>query len=210
MIARSVATRVLGLVLAGGRSRRFGADKAVALLDGRSLIERVAERAAPQVDFIVINRNEPWPCGFSPPYSVLMDEEPSEGPLSGVLAGLAYGSERGYSHLATFSCDAPFFPHDCVARLMAASIDSTASVFVARQDGTLHPTFALMRSDCAPVLASAFANGLRSLHGMIRVASAVEVQFPRTSEGPDGDAFFNINTVNDMERAEHWLSQDKH
>ena len=209
MSAPPVKPKILGLILAGGGSRRFGTDKATALLAGVSLIERVAERAAPQVDTLLINRNDDWPPDTPLPYPILRDAIPGEGPLSGIVAGLHYGAARGFSHLATFSCDTPFFPRDCVARLLAASVDDRATVCVASGGRALHPTFALVHANGAPAVIAAFASGIRSLHEAARVVGALEVQFPSSSDAPDGDGFFNINAPIDMDRANRWLSQSK-
>ncbi|MBS0274693.1 MAG: molybdenum cofactor guanylyltransferase [Proteobacteria bacterium] len=205
MVAGALRHRILGLVLAGGKSRRFGFDKATAMLAGITLAERAAQRAAPQVERLLVNRNDGWPLTL--PFSVLNDRHPGEGPLAGVLAGLAHASEQGFTHLATFSCDAPFFPHDCVERLMAALTDSSAEACFARSGDVMHWTFALLRAGCAPALEAAFANGLRSLHGTREIVPAVEAIFPPSGEAPGGDAFFNINTPKDMALAGRWLAR---
>lgn len=83
--------RVLGAILAGGQSRRFGSDKAMALIDGRTLFERVVDILAPQTeDLAVCGRN--WPG-----IPALVDRPgPNLGPLGGLNAALHYASDRGF------------------------------------------------------------------------------------------------------------------
>ena len=105
-------TRVLGAVLAGGRSRRFGSDKANALLDGRSLIDRAIAGLAPQVDAVIV-------CGREMPGFVSMADRPAAdlGPLGGLNAALHHASEHGYAAVVSVPCDVPHLPTDLAARL---------------------------------------------------------------------------------------------
>lgn len=104
--------RVLGAVLAGGRSSRFGSDKAAALLDGRALIDHVAARLGPQVDALVVI-GRPHPAHRSLP------DRPASGlgPLGGLCAALRYALDEGYEAVATAGCDLPLLPCDSVGRL---------------------------------------------------------------------------------------------
>jgi molybdopterin-guanine dinucleotide biosynthesis protein A len=106
--------KVVGVVLAGGQSRRMGGgDKALRLLGGVSMLERVVERLRPQVAEIVINANgDPVRfANFGIP--VVPDSVPDfAGPLAGVLAGLDWTADHhpDCSFIASVATDAPFFP----------------------------------------------------------------------------------------------------
>lgn len=191
----------LGAILAGGASRRFGRPKATAALLGKTLIERVAGRAAPQVDALVISGGgEGIP---SAPYPAVADQQPGEGPFAGVLAALARARALGYPQLATFPCDAPFFPHDLVERLRAGLGD--AAFAVAATGAQEHRTFALWRTAALEALERAFAAGVRSLGDAANAAPRALVPFPENVRAPRGDAFFNINRERDLAEAEAWL-----
>ena len=207
MVSGTLSPRVLGVVLAGGGARRFGSDKACAMLGGVSLIDRVCRRAAPQVDCLVINRAEKLPVVLASPYEILNDEYAGEGPLAGILAGLSHAGRSGYSHIATFSCDTPFFPRDVVTRQWHALAAHGATVCAAREGARRHHAFALLKTECAPALTAAFDAGLRDLRGIAGIVDTVEVSFPQNAEGPHGDAFFNINTVDDLALAGSWMAQ---
>lgn len=103
---------ILGAVLAGGRSRRFGSDKARALLGGRTLIDRVVAGLRPQVEALVI-------CGRDHDGATGIADRPAAdlGPLGGLNAALHHAAAHGFDAVVTAPCDTPFLPADLVARL---------------------------------------------------------------------------------------------
>ncbi len=196
---------MLGVILAGGASRRFGVEKSAALLCGKPLLAWVMERAKPQVDALVLNANDPEIGKAVSDVERLPDDAPGEGPIAGVLAALAQAGRRGFSHVASFACDTPFFPHDTMARLASALLSSQADYAVASCGAMAHRIFALWPVERRAQLAHAFANGTRSMRDIEHWLEPTWADFPKTG-GPDGDPFFNINTPADLEAAERWLS----
>jgi molybdenum cofactor guanylyltransferase len=193
---------ILGVILAGGASRRFGADKAAAVLGGVSLLERTVARARPQVADLAISAARHVPSELP----VIVDRVAGQGPLTGILSSLGWAAEQGFGLIATFPCDAPFFPMNLVARLTAASGDGDDCAIARRgEDGQY--AFALWRTSCEPRLARAFAAGVRSLHKAAAMVNCIHVDFPIDGDGPDGNAFFNINRPKDLASAEEWLKQ---
>src|ERR1700724_3499107 len=120
MHARLDAGRVniVGLLLAGGQSRRMGGgDKALRLLGGVSLLERVIERLRPQVDALVLNANDDAARFAKFGLPVVPDSVPDfAGPLAGVLAGLDWTAEHrpDCAYVVSVAPDAPFLPKDLV------------------------------------------------------------------------------------------------
>jgi molybdopterin-guanine dinucleotide biosynthesis protein A len=191
-------TDILGVVLAGGQSRRFGADKADAQLNGSRLIERVVTRAGPQTGVLAISGRD---YGLGLP--VIGDALPSEGPLTGVLSALQWAEDAGFTAVATFSCDAPFFPLDVVARL-GAKLSPGLGCSFASAGATRHPVFALWRTSVLGRLETIYADGTRSLMAAQDQIGAVAVAFGR-GQAPGGDPFFNINRQDDQRVAQVWL-----
>ena len=103
--------RLLGVVLAGGQSRRFGRDKALALLDGRPLIDH-ALAALAGCDALAVAGRE-WPGIASLPDR----PSPDLGPLGGLNAALHHAVAKGFSHVASLPVDSPTLPADWLAKL---------------------------------------------------------------------------------------------
>ncbi|HWY13714.1 MAG TPA: molybdenum cofactor guanylyltransferase MobA [Rhizomicrobium sp.] len=197
--------RILGVILAGGASRRFGSDKSAAPLCGRPLLERVVERARPQVETLLLNANDPEVGQSIPDLELLADSAPGEGPLAGILTTLGRAGRRGFDHVASFACDTPFFPLDTVSRLAHALQTSSADFAIARCGATAHRIFALWPVACRDQLDAAFAQGARSMAEVEDWLVPAWAEFAAEG-GPDGDPFFNINTPADLETAERWLA----
>ena len=99
------AGKLIGAVLAGGRARRFGSDKAMALLGGKPLMVHAAEALGHHTAAIVV-------CGRElEGYHCLPDRPaPDLGPLGGLNAALRYASDEGYEGVLCTGCDMPVFP----------------------------------------------------------------------------------------------------
>jgi len=125
-MTNSAKRKILGAILAGGQSRRFGSDKAQALYEGQRLIDRVAASLTKQTDaLVVLGRVEP---GFT----CLPDRpEPNMGPLGGVCAALHYAQGHGFEAVLAAPCDVPNLPTDLLDTLegkAAAIIQSQPAV----------------------------------------------------------------------------------
>lgn len=107
--------RILGAIIAGGQARRFGADKAAALLGGRSLLDHVADALRPQVEaLIVVGRD--WPG-----LDAVADRPPGAlGPLAGLNAALHHARIRRLDGVLSAGCDTLPVPTDLAARLVGA------------------------------------------------------------------------------------------
>lgn len=104
--------RLLGAILAGGQSRRFGSDKAEALVDGVKLLDRVAHALRPQVDALVVVGRE-WPgLANAPDWP-----EPGQGPLGGLAGALDHAQRQKFDHVLTCGCDIPDMPPDLRVQL---------------------------------------------------------------------------------------------
>lgn len=194
----------LGVILAAGASKRFGSNKALADLGGKSILAHVAARAVAQVDALVLNAADD---AAATGLTVVPDRVPGEGPLGGWLAGLHWARAHGFTAMATFACDTPHFPSDTVARLGAAMAGGTDCV-MARHDGQVHHTFAMVRTACLDRLEEAYASGMRRLRAVGGILCCALPDFSDCRDGPNGDAFFNINTPEDLKVFEHWWQDD--
>ncbi|MGC1305089.1 MAG: molybdenum cofactor guanylyltransferase [Caulobacteraceae bacterium] len=190
--------QVLGLILAGGRSSRFGREKAAAEIDGRPMLERIAEVLAPHVSALAVNAPpDRWSAGFARERGLpLLPDAPGDpdGPLSGVKAGLVWAKAAGADLLVTTPCDTPFLPPDLVSRLVSA-LTQTSGAAVARTSEGLQPLCAVWRCDRLETIQAALAEGRHpSTRSVLDALDAVEAVFD------DPHAFDNINTPQDHAR----------
>ena len=201
------AVLIAGLVLAGGRSRRMGSDKAVLPLGGRPMVARAVDRMRPQVGMLAVSSNSDALGPLGPDVPVLDDAEFSfEGPLAGILAGMRWARRATppAEWIATVAVDTPFLPTDVVHRLLAASELPTVARLAASR-GRVHPVFGLWPVRLDQHLAAWLAGGgSRKVLDWVAGIPHVLVEFPDR----DGhDPFFNVNTPHDAEIARSLLPE---
>lgn len=209
-IMTHVATRdlVLGVVLAGGRSRRFQEeDKAFQTLAGRTLVERVVERALPQVARLIISANGDLArFGEMGVDAIIADNRTDrEGPLAGVEAAIRWleTNNIGLPWVATFPVDGPFVPDDLVVRLLKPALECGAPM-VASSLGRNHPTFGVWPVSVAENLRSYLSRSERdSIMSFVASQNGLSVAFAARSPDP----FFNINSREELAEAEALISQ---
>lgn len=109
-------TRILGAVLAGGRSSRFGSDKAMALLDGRTLLAHAVAQLAPHAELVAI-------CGRTEPGLLCLPDRPCPGlgPLGGLNAALRHAAGHDFAGVLSIGCDMPLLPAELARALVGGS-----------------------------------------------------------------------------------------
>jgi len=185
---------IAGLVLSGGRSSRFGGEKAAALLGGKPLLEWAVERLrAVCAEIAVSARPGSEAEALAGPLLVLHDRAGDpDGPLAGVRAGLQWAKGIGAEALAVSPCDAPLLPADLYPRLIAAANGGAA---VAEAGGRHQSLCAIWPVAALPRLEAAIADGQHpAVWRLLDEIGAVRVPFD------DAEAFANLNTREDLER----------
>ncbi|WP_174213627.1 molybdenum cofactor guanylyltransferase MobA [Paragemmobacter aquarius] len=193
--------RLFGVILAGGQGRRMGgADKALLRLAGQTLLARAVGRLEPQVERLAINANGDASRFAALGLPVLADAR-SEGPLSGVLVGMDWAVAGGATAIVTVAVDCPFFPGDLVPQLALAAERSAGGVALARSGGDDHPTFGLWPVGLRDALRAFLASGEKP-----RVRAFADMHAAVRADFPDDGAFGNLNTPDDLARAEALLA----
>jgi molybdopterin-guanine dinucleotide biosynthesis protein A len=201
--------RTLGLVLAGGQARRMGGgDKASLQVGGKTILARVLARLVPFCDSIILNANGD-PARFARyGLPVVADSVPDfAGPLAGILAGLDWAAENapGVEWLASAPGDCPFLPKDLVPRLHAARIAEAKPLACARSGEWRHPVVGLwpvgLRDDLRRALTVDGLHKIEAWTGRHGVAFAAWPDRPF-------DPFFNVNTPEDLAKAEDIAAQN--
>lgn len=184
-------SKISAVILAGGRARRMGgADKGLALLNGRPLVAWVLECIAPQADelFISANRNLDQYRRFGHP--VLPDASPDfQGPLAGLLRAM---TEATHPLILSVPCDTPFLPDDLVGRLTDALVESGADIAIPVCAGQAHRAVCLCRRSLLPGLENFLVQGGRRVGEWQSMLSRVEVPFD------DERSFLNLNTADEL------------
>lgn len=199
----------LGVILAGGLSRRMGGnDKALVSLAGRTLLEHAAERLAPQCESVILNANGD-PSRFARiPIPVVPDSLPDHpGPLAGILAALEWSAihRPNIAWIVSAPADTPFIPRDLVLKLHEAQQESLKPIACTASGSQIHFAVGLWPVSLQHDLRySLVEKGTRSIREWLNRHGHVEVPWPVNPVDP----FFNINTPEDLKHAE-WLAVEE-
>jgi molybdopterin-guanine dinucleotide biosynthesis protein A len=186
-------------VLAGGEGSRLGGGKPLIKLGGRTLIERAFDRARSWSSSPVIAVRSPDQLeALQLPW--IADAAGIAGPLAGLAAALEWAGRQGADGLLAIPCDMPFLPDDLARRLINEIADHRAAV--ASSGGELHPVGSFWRVEAITDFPAYCATGRRSLRGFAEHIGFAEVSWPTEPIDP----FFNINTMDDLQKAELMLA----
>ena len=189
----------LGVILAGGQATRMGGgDKCLLTLGNRPILQHVIDRLEPQVDGLLLSANGD-PTRFAD-YNIKIAPDSITGfagPLSGVLAGLDHAAQTGHTHIITAAADTPFFPCDLTPNLLLAA--EASGLALAASPSGRQPTFGLWPVSLRDDLRASLNEGLR------KVVMWTQKHNAGTAEFPDDDAFFNVNTPDDLQTAKAML-----
>ena len=204
-------TPVTGVILAGGRSRRMGQNKALMRLGDESLIAHVIRQMESVTDELLLITNEPNP------YTVLglpmyADILPDMGALGGIYTGLTYAAN---SAVICVGCDMPLLQLNLLSHLTTLLGDYDAVVPCVEAVDRPTPVFqtlsAVYSKRCLPVIDEMLAAGELRVHALydridVRIVEPHEWQ----AFDPQGLSFFNINTPEDFEKANKYIGGHHH
>ncbi len=202
--------KIIGVLLAGGLARRMGGgDKPLKTLGGKPILDQVIERARSQVDTLILNANGEQDRFKAYGLPVVKDViEGYAGPLAGILSGMEWTRENvedgENAWLASFACDAPFFPLNLIRCLFDEIQNAGADMACARSNNRSHPVFALWPVALAGDLRKAMEDeGVRKIDLWTGRYNTLNVEF--SYKAKEIDPFFNINRPDDLLTAEKWL-----
>jgi molybdenum cofactor guanylyltransferase len=203
------AREIPGVLLAGGLARRMGGgDKPMRTIAGKTILERVIARLAPQCDGLILNANGD-PARFAafglPVVSDSVLDFP--GPLAGILAALDWMAAHRpeVKRVLSAAADCPFLPRDLVARLEAARAAQHAELAVAASDGQTHPVIGLWSVHLREELRDALVKeDIRKIDRWTARYPLATVTWPASPVDP----FFNANTVEDIAAADRLAALD--
>jgi molybdopterin-guanine dinucleotide biosynthesis protein A len=184
-----------------------GGDKARIRVGGKTILERVLARLAPQCNAIILNANgDPARFGDTG-LPVVPDTVPDfAGPLAGVLAGLDWAAAHApeVADVVSVPGDCPFLPSDLVSRLTAARQEAGLPLACARSGEWRHPVVGVwpvgLRSDLRNALVE---EDLRKIEAWTARHGVAIADWPAAPFDP----FFNVNTPEDAAEAERIAAQ---
>lgn len=183
---------VSAAIMAGGKSRRMGQDKAWIELDGEPLIKRVADVLARVADEVIVVANDPKYASLG--LRVVRDRYPEGGALGGIATGIGAAT---HDAVLVAACDMPFLSADVWRVLLRHA--GEADVVIPRIGGEYETLHALYTKACVPHMARALAeNRLRvvSFFDAVRVLAIDESELRAVDQALR--AFTNVNTPEEL------------
>jgi molybdenum cofactor guanylyltransferase len=186
---------ISGVVLAGGRSSRFGRDKALELWQGRTLLEHALSSLEGCAErFIVGGTSERYGFAGVPIHA---DLEPYQGSLYGLARALELAQS---DRVAVMACDMPGLTREFWEFMI--NLEPAQIVIPENTDGFLEPLAAIYARSCLPAIRAALKNNQLRMTGWhdgleVRVISWTQLE---TQFGPN--LFQNLNTPTDLKKAD--------
>ena len=199
--------KILGVVLAGGKSQRFGEDKSQVKLYDKLLIDYILSEIIDQFNEILIVSNNQIKFKDSAKISKIKDAIEGLGPLGGILTAMKWvkDNNKDYQWISSFPSDSPFFTKNEL-KVFYNNIDmQKKKLFFIKSKNTRHNIFGLWSLDLLDKLELDLQRGERKVEVWANTVDAQIIDIDHSERDP----FFNINTKEDLEKAYKILKHDK-
>jgi molybdopterin-guanine dinucleotide biosynthesis protein A len=197
---------ILGAVLAGGKSQRFGEDKSQVKLGDKLLIDHILSEIIEEFSEILVVSNSLINFKKSDKISLTEDIKKNLGPLGGVLTAMKWvkDNNKDYKWISTFPADTPFFKHSILQKFLQDIQLSESKLFFIKSNNTRHNIFGLWSIDLMDKLEEDLNKGERKVEVWANSIGVKTINIEFQNEDP----FFNINTKEDLEKAKDRLKND--
>jgi len=197
---------ILGVVLAGGKSQRFGKDKSQVKLQGKLLIDYMLTEIVDEFNETLIISNDPINFMKSNKISITKDFQLNLGPLGGVLTAMKWIKEKNknYKWISTFPTDTPFFTKEELKIFYKKININESKLFFIKNQNTRHNIFGLWSLDLMEKLEADLLKGERKVEVW---ADSIGVKIVNINYKKP-DPFFNINTEDDFKKAIEIMNDD--
>ena len=198
--------KILGVVLAGGKSQRFGQDKSQVKLNGTILIDYILSEIIDEFKETLIVTNQSISFMSSKKITVIEDFKKGLGPLGGVLSAMKWikDNNKEYSWISTFPADTPFFTKKELKSFYSDIKIEDNKLFFIKDKDTRHNIFGLWSLDLMDQLETDLYNGERKVEIWANSIGVSTVNIEYKNINP----FFNINTIDDLEKAKKIKNDD--
>ena len=197
---------ILGTVLAGGKSQRFGEDKSQVKLDGKLLIDFILSEIVDEFKEILIVTNNQIAFQKSKKISTTKDFKKGQGPLGGVLSAMKWAKEKNsnYKWISTFPVDTPFFKKEILKKFLSEINIKESKLFFIKSNNTRHNIFGMWSIDLMKKLEEDLNKGHKKVETWANSIGVKIINMEFMYEDP----FFNINTKDDLEIAKKKIKND--
>ena len=197
---------ILAVVLAGGKSQRFGQDKSQVKLQNKLLIDYILKEIVDEFEETLIIANEPIKFMQSKNISVTKDFKSGLGPLGGVLTAMKWikKNHKKYQWISTFPSDTPFFTKKELKYFYKKIRINESKLFFIKSEETRHNIFGLWSLELMDQLETDIMRGERKVEVWANSigVNTVNIDYKKP------DPFFNINTKEDLKKAEEMINND--
>ncbi|MBW2192653.1 MAG: molybdenum cofactor guanylyltransferase [Deltaproteobacteria bacterium] len=192
-------TPYTGVILAGGQNRRFsGKKKAFLPLGGRPILDRIYSVFTDLFEEIILVTNDPLEY-FDWNVTIVTDIFPIRSSMTGIHAGLFY-TKTPFAFVS--ACDIPFLKTELIETILEA-MDSHVDVVVPETPNGLEPLCALYAKECLGPLENQIAGEAFKIDTFFEKVRVKKIPEPALrAKDPDLVSFFNINTPDDLRRAQ--------
>ena len=195
---------ILAAVLAGGKSKRFGDDKTQAQLGGKILIDYILSEIVNKFNEVLIVANDPIKHLPSDKIVTIEDFKKNLGPLGGILSAMKWVKKHNkhYQWIASFPSDTPLFKIIMFEDFLKKVNEKESELFFMKTKEKRHNIFGLWNIDLIDQLEKDLENGSRKVEKWANNigVKTIDIEFDKE------DPFFNVNTKEDLEKAEKILN----
>jgi len=184
-----------GVILAGGKSKRMGTNKAFLEINGQRMIDQIVDIFKNTFEEVILVTNSPIEY-LHLDLRIVTDLVPNKGALGGIYTGLFFSS---FQHVFVAACDMPFLNREFID-YMVSKVDNFDIVVPRSRDG-LQPLHAIYSKRCIRhIEAQLELDDLKitNFYPKVRVKEISHHEI--LSFDPKSSLFFNINTTEDMEK----------
>jgi molybdopterin-guanine dinucleotide biosynthesis protein A len=197
---------VLGVVLAGGKSQRFGEDKSQVKLGDKILIDYILSEIIDEFNEVLVVSNNSINFRKSKKISLIQDFKKDLGPLGGVLTAMKWvkDNNKDYQWISTFPVDTPFFKNQILKDFLQNINQEEDKLFFIKSNNTRHNIFGIWSIDLIDKLEEDLIRGERKVEFWANSVGVKNIEM----EFDNKDPFFNINTKEDLKKAIEILEND--
>jgi len=195
-----IENNIIGIILAGGKSSRFGEDKSNIRLGNKTLLDHTIDKIEKEFNEVLIISNNKN-CDFKNKKIYIVKDciEGQLGPLAGILTAMKWVKEnkKNYRWIASFPCDTPFFDTKLISKLKLKTKETSKKLIFLNSDKKRHNIFGLWSMDLIETLEKDIKNSFRKVE-----IWADKIGYESININTEKfDKFLNINTKEDFEKA---------